>query len=166
MNPLNFLKLGRKQNLRDSQGALESILYDETTFYHRFTKDLATAKSEVIIESPFITVPRLRVLKPFFEKLINRRVKVFIITKDPSELDENMSIQAESGIQFFEELGVQVVLCKGHHRKLAIIDRNVLWEGSLNILSQSCSREFMRRINSKQLAEETFKFLKLEKCVS
>jgi phosphatidylserine/phosphatidylglycerophosphate/cardiolipin synthase-like enzyme len=146
--------------------ALNSKLLTQDHFYGCFLRDLKNSKKEVIIESPFITVPRLRVLKPFFEKLINRRVKVFIITKDPSELDENMSIQAESGIQFFEELGVQVVLCKGHHRKLAIIDRNVLWEGSLNILSQSCSREFMRRINSKQLTEETFKFLKLEKCVS
>ncbi len=61
-------------------------------------------------------------------------------------------------------MGVQVLLCSGnHHRKLAIIDRKILWEGSLNILSQVRSREIMRRIEGKELAIQMFKFLRLEK---
>ncbi len=143
-----------------------SILYDESTFYNRFREDLLEAKQEVIIESPFITSRRLEMLKPVFEKLIARGVEVFIMTRDPNEHDESLSKQAEAGIHYFEVLGVQVLLCDGgHHRKLAIIDRKVLWEGSLNILSQSHSREFMRRIDSKSLTEELFKFLKLNRHV-
>lgn len=86
-------------------------------------------------------------LKPVFEKLMQRKIQVFIITKDPKEQDNTMEAQSEAGISYFEALGPQVLLVKGgHHRKLAIIDRKVLWEGSMNILSQSYSREFMRRI--------------------
>jgi hypothetical protein len=48
-----------------------------------------------------------------------------------------------------------------HHRKLAILDREILWEGSLNILSQSRSREIMRRIKEKKYAQEMFNFLNL-----
>jgi len=33
-----------------------SRLYDEKTFYQQFLKDIANAKTEVIIESPFITI--------------------------------------------------------------------------------------------------------------
>ncbi len=44
---------------------------------------------------------------------------------------------------------------------LTRLDRNVLWEGSLNILSQTYSREIMRRIESEQLTLEMFNFLKL-----
>jgi len=63
-------------------------------------------------------------------------------------------------------LGVQVLLCVGnHHRKLAILDRKILWEGSLNILSQTHSREIMRRIDSSKLTGEMFKFLKLERWI-
>lgn len=141
-----------------------SILYDESTFYNRLKQDLLEAKQEIIIESPFITARRLEMLKPVFEKLIARGVEVFIMTRDPHEHDESMAKQAEAGIHYFEVLGVQVLLCGGgHHRKLAIIDRKVLWEGSLNILSQSHSREFMRRIESKNLTEELFKFLKFDR---
>lgn len=140
-----------------------SILYDEATFYNRFKQDLREAKQEVIIESPFITLKRLEMLKPLFESLVIRNVQVFIMTRLPQEHDDFMSEQAEEGIRYFEELGVQVLLCTGgHHRKLAMIDRKVLWEGSLNILSQNQSREFMRRIESSSLTEELFNFLNFD----
>jgi len=59
-------------------------------------------------------------------------------------------------------MGVQTFLCSGnHHRKLAIIDRKILWEGSLNILSQNNSREIMRRIEGEAFATELFEFLNL-----
>lgn len=140
---------------------IDSILYDESTFYNQFTQDLLKARKEVIIESPYITVHRLRILKPTFEKLLSKGIKIYVLTRHPQDHDELMAEQAETGIQYFEAIGIQVLLCDGyHHRKLAMIDRKVLWEGSLNILSQSHSREFMRRIESKKLTEEMFHFLK------
>lgn len=141
-----------------------SILHDEKTFYNRFTHDLLEAKQEVIIESPFLTMKRLNMLKPTFERLIARGVEIFIMTRDPKEHDEFMAEQAEAGIKYFEVLGIQTLLCDGgHHRKLAMIDRKVLWEGSLNILSQSHSREFMRRIESEILTQELFDFLEFDR---
>ena len=124
---------------------------------------LVEAKEEVIIESPYITNNRLIKLRPVFELLVNKGVKVYIITKDPSEHDKSMCEQSREGISYFEILGPQVLLISGgHHRKLAMIDRKILWEGSLNILSQSRSREFMMRIESKELTKEMFQFLKFD----
>lgn len=138
-----------------------SILHDETTFYKQFTHDLLKARQEVIIESPFIACKRLEALKPVFEKLIQRGISVIVMTRHPHDQGQDLEIQAETGIRYFEELGVQVLLCdNNHHRKLAMIDREILWEGSLNILSQSHSREFMRRIESNKLTQEMFEFLK------
>ena len=118
------------------------------------------AKEEVIIESAYITVPRVRKLKSVFDKLARQGVRIYIITRYPHEHDQVMAEQSEAGIRYFEGLGAQVLLCEGHHRKLAMIDRKLLWEGSLNILSQTHSREFMRRVESRKLTEELFKFLK------
>ncbi len=146
---------------------LTSILHDETTFYQAFLKDLQAAKREVIIESPYITSYRMRMLYPIFAKLLHRGIKVFIITRPPQEHDsEKMRAQAEIEIRRFEQIGIQALLCVGsHHRKLAMIDRNILWEGSLNILSQSYSREYMRRIASHQITQDTFIFLKFDKII-
>ncbi len=149
-----------KKFLNPSQDTATSILYDETTFYNRFSQDLLEAKEEVIIESPFMTISRLNMFKSIFEKLIKRNVEIFIITRYPKEHDQYMSEQAEAVIHYFEALGTQVLLCEGHHRKLGIIDRKVVWKGSLNILSQTHSREFMEREENKEKAGTLFKFLK------
>ncbi len=141
-----------------------SSLHDEKTFYQRFTKDLLNCKSEIIIECPFITSERTESLMPIFQKLLDKRVKVYVITRDPKEHYEDMAVQSEIEISKFEVMGVHVLLCIGnHHRKLAILDREILWEGSLNILSQTHSREIMRRIEDKALTTEMFNFLNLGK---
>jgi phosphatidylserine/phosphatidylglycerophosphate/cardiolipin synthase-like enzyme len=156
-----------KRLLAKNQQAPElfsSTLYNEITFYKRFIADLYQAEEEVIIESPFISTKRLTKLVPVFEMLIKRNIQVCIITRDPLENDSGMAENAEKGIRYFEKLGVQVLIIKGgHHRKLAMIDREILWEGSLNILSQSNSREFMRRLESKELTDDLFKFLQFDR---
>lgn len=144
------------------QDLYSSRLYDETTFYAQFRHDLLRSTREVVIESPFIARERAKTLYSLFERLVNRGVRVYVVTRDPREHSETMEEQSEAEIRRFEALGVQVLLCTGnHHRKLAILDRQVLWEGSLNILSQNKSREIMRRIDSKEIATEMFNFLKL-----
>ena len=143
-----------------------STLFDEKSFYDAFINDLEGCRSEVIIESPYITSKRAEMLIPVFRGLLLKNVKIYIMTRDPKEHNENMEYQSEDAIRTFEVMGVQVLLCIGnHHRKLAILDRQILWEGSLNILSQTYSREIMRRIDSEKLAMEMFEYLKLERII-
>lgn len=147
-------------------GILKSKLFNEDTFYNNFSSDLRKSRKEVIIESPFITSTRMCSLIPLFRKLVARKVKCYVITRDPMDHDINMKLQAEKEIRMLQTLGIQVILTRDYsHRKLAIIDRKILWEGSLNILSQNCSQEFMRRIESEKQAQETFKFVKYGKVI-
>lgn len=148
-----------------SPDLINSQLYDDITFYSEFKKDLRHCKKEVIIESPYISGQRMCILSHLFENLVNRKVKVYIITRDPNEHDINMKQQAEEAILRFERMGVQVIISEYSHRKLAILDRKVLWEGSLNILSQTYSQEIMRRIESETKARECFKFINLGKYI-
>ena len=123
-------------------------------------------KREVIIESPYITSQRMYRLSSVLQSLVTRKVKVYILTRDPDDHDISLKQQAECEIRRFETMGIQVLVSSEHsHRKLAIIDRKVLWEGSLNILSQTYSREIMRRIESETHAKECFKFIHLGKYI-
>lgn len=155
----NFFK-----SSQSSAELLSSKLFDENTFYEAFIKDLKKCREEAVIESPYITCNRMELIEPVCEKLVKRGVKVYIITRSPGEHSENLARQAELEISILEEMGVQVLLCAGnHHRKLAILDKKILWEGSLNILSQAHSREIMRRIEGEKTAKDMFNFLKLSK---
>lgn len=139
-------------------------LYDQDTFYRAFTKDLLQAQSKAVIESPFITTNRLNHLLPYIEKLSKRGVQIIVNTK-PFEEHENSVMQkmAYEGVAILQQLSVEVLMTVGHHRKLAIIDEKIVWEGSLNILSQSDSCEIMRRIDSEQLARQMIKFIGLDR---
>ena len=137
-----------------------TALHDEKTFYKAFLRDLDQATEEIIIESPFITSYRMRMLWPSLRRAYSKGIKVYIITRDPNDHSDGYEVQSESEIEALEALGIQVLLCTGnHHRKLAIIDRKTLWEGSLNILSQTRSREIMRRLDGGGFAEDMFNFL-------
>lgn len=141
-----------------------SLLFDEKSFYPRFVRDLYFCQREVIIESPFISSERMKRIHPVFRELVDKGIKVFVFTRDVKYHVPRFAIQSEKAIRQFEALGVQVFVCQNnHHRKLAILDRKILWEGSLNILSQIRSREIMRRIDSRKSAVEMFDFLKLSR---
>lgn len=140
-----------------------SKLYNEKLFYSAFADDLQACREEAIIESPFITSNRIAGLLPIIEKMRSRQVSITVNTRDPAEHNAILQAQAEDAIRFMQNLGVNVLYTGGHHRKLAILDRRVLWEGSLNILSQNESCEIMRRIDSPALARQMISFTKLKR---
>lgn len=145
----------------------KSQLYNEKDFYKNFLKDLTIVKHELILESPYITSSRMDLLTPIFQALLDKGRKIHIVTRDPVEHeDEYLRHQSTNEILKCVELDINMVLLKGyHHRKLAIIDRQILWEGSLNILSHSSSKEIMRRIEGESFAIQMFEFLQLGKLI-
>jgi phosphatidylserine/phosphatidylglycerophosphate/cardiolipin synthase-like enzyme len=142
-----------------STDLLESALHTEATFYCSFMRDLEHAKHEVIIESPFIACKRTESLLPVFKKLTRRGVSIRINTRNPRHHERELQIQAWQSIKWLRSVGVKIRFYDDmRHRKLAVIDRTILWEGSLNIMSQSYSKEIMRRTNSATLANQMIRF--------
>jgi hypothetical protein len=162
MGRLKMFSLFKRPTLRTD--LVDSKLFNDKTFYATFQKDLQNCQHEVIIESPFMTLRRLDTLIPALQRLKARRVKIVVNTRDPLNCDDkHMREDASRAISALQHMGVQVLFTGKHHRKLAILDRNVLWEGSLNILSQSDSCEIMRRIESTPLAWQMIKFIDIDK---
>jgi hypothetical protein len=139
----------------------DTEFYDQNTFYGAFMKDITRSKKRVIIESPFITMKRINQIAPTLSKLADRGVLVVVNTKPIDEHDALLYGMARHGIATLQDIGVNVIVTAGYRRKLAIIDEDIVWEGSLNILSQNDSREVMRRIHSKQLTGQMLDFLDL-----
>ena len=141
-----------------------SELFDEKGFYPVFTKDLKRCKRELVIESPFITNRRLATILPELEKLSGKRISILINTRDPIEIeDEYQRNEAYRAVSRLQHIGIRVLYTKGLHRKTAIIDESILYEGSLNILSQNNSTEIMRRIKSKVLVSQLVHFIGIDR---
>lgn len=56
---------------QNDAGLSNSILLNQDGFYDAFIKDIARARQEVIIESPFISFKRLSCLLPTFNHLVD-----------------------------------------------------------------------------------------------
>ena len=56
---------------------------------------------------------------------------------------------------------MKVLYTVKHHRKLAIIDAGIAWNGGLNILSQHGSCEIMWRVASEDIADQLLGFIGL-----
>ncbi len=138
---------------------LASQLFHERTFDQSFCRDLRKAKRTVVIESPYLTERRAHYFAPLFKKLSKRRVKIRINTRHPKYHSQEMRMQAEIAAKILLANGVKIYTYDDwRHRKLAIVDNEILWEGSMNILSHGRSREIMRRSTSSHLCREMIRF--------
>ncbi len=148
----------------DVSGLLSSKLYDERSFYDAFAKDVGHAKRSVAIESPYLTERRALQFCQLFKRMSEQGVKIRVNTRNPRHHDKTLEIQAWKAVAILRENNVKVSTYNDmRHRKLAIIDDEILWEGSLNILSQNSSRELMRRTASEDLCKQVLRFTSIAK---
>jgi len=149
---LNSLK-NRPENL--------GLGYDELDFWPAFHNDLAKIKDELIIFSPFLTSERFGKLHLIFTELIAKGIKIYIITLPPNEQPHIMQ-GAKNVILKLKEMGATVKFRHSMHEKIALIDREIKWIGSLNILSHNTRKEYMERFKGENLAKEIFTKFDLE----
>ncbi len=157
-------KRGESINSAKSPERQKNDLFNEKTFYRSFIDDMLSAKKEVIIYSPFVSKFRTDFFKRTIEKLRHRNIEIFIFTRPTNEYDSLFQPQIECALKRYEDQGVNIFYLEGSiHEKLAIIDRTILWEGSLNILSQRASKEMMRRTEDENAALQVMFYLGLNK---
>lgn len=127
------------------------VLIKDEAFYDVFQRDVSKAKKELIILSPFITDYRAEKLAPLFSNFLLKGGKIYILTRPPELQTDNMREMSSRWIQKFEKMGIYVLplpRITKMHEKVAIIDRKILYHGSLNILSFRDSGEDMIRFTS------------------
>ncbi len=149
------------RNITGSQKLLTSHLYDEKAFYRTFLQDLRNARRNIVIESPYLTERRVNYFIPLLGQLRKRKVSIRVNTRHPKLHSPLMQSQAEKALRILVGNQIKVYTYSDQrHWKLAAIDKTILWEGSLNILSHSRSKEVMRRTNSPYLCRQMLRFIK------
>lgn len=153
--------------------AVENV-HTELTFWRAFFADLSDARCRVLLHSGFLSPHRIRLLEPVFRRLIKAKVTICVFVQEPRCMSKKAKMRTESDIaeiQYFmsciemlTSLGVHVTTRPKEHEKLAIIDDQILWEGSLNPLSHLDTKERMRRFSNRTEAMEAIKLHKMDKC--
>lgn len=141
-----------------------TTIYNEHTFYPAFIKDIRKAEKDVIIYSPFISKYRADFFRKTFVRLRIKNIKLTIFTRPIGEHEEYVQEEARAATQIYESLGAKVVFLDGSiHEKIAVIDKKILWTGSMNILSQRSSRELMTRVENEDFTAQVISCLDLDR---
>ena len=109
-------------------------VFNTKTFEPIFEKDIEKAKKYIVIFSAFLTEKRVAHWGDLLRKKINEGVKVRVVTKGPAN-QSSFKDSATKGIKHLLKLKVVVDLRKDIHQKMIFIDDDILWFGSLNVLS-------------------------------
>jgi ribosomal protein L37AE/L43A/uncharacterized coiled-coil DUF342 family protein len=136
-----------------------TVIFDEGTFYPAFSHDLLNAKESIVIFSPFVTMNGtgrwMDILGPKTSEIVNVRLVARPCGDQGGVLENGLE-------ELFEEIvraGIVVDFRARMHEKFAIIDRTILWHGSLNIFSHRNTSESMFRIDSASLCEQIMQFV-------
>lgn len=150
-----YKQIGYKiSSLRETQKQNANAIFDSETYLDVYEKDLQVANDDIIISSP--TLGKEKVLRMI--KLLKERqesgVKITVVTWHP---DSYIYGKDEHRIELMRRLwesGFNIELKEDHCEHYAIIDNEIVWYGSMNLLSKDDVEDNIMRINSKEIALE------------
>lgn len=131
-----------------------NAIFDNHNFMTVFSKDMSSAKSDIVIVSPYMTRKRLSQMLNILSSGINNGAKLTIITRPEADYKEKDRSAFFDMVNSIRLTGAKLIFKSNIHQKFAIIDQRIVWYGSINLLSFGRSEESMMRLDSINIANE------------
>ncbi|MBA1336076.1 MAG: putative helicase [Firmicutes bacterium] len=141
---------------RDDSRPFESIntIFDNSNFLTVFSNDISSAKSDIVIVSPYVTKKRLSQMLSILVTGIDNGAKLTVITRPETDYKERDRLTFEEMISSIKNTGASIIFKSNIHQKFAVIDQRIVWYGSINLLSFGNSVESIMRLDSLNIANE------------
>ena len=131
-----------------------NTIFDIDSYEKVYAKDLLEANKEIIISSPGLNRSKVDA----FVKLIKHRqedgVKLTVITLNPEGYPEEKIKDTKRLVEILKNCGIRIKLQEHMHEHFAIIDDEIVWYGSMNLLSRAKVDDNLMRVKSKTVAQE------------
>jgi phosphatidylserine/phosphatidylglycerophosphate/cardiolipin synthase-like enzyme len=136
------------------------IIFDNSSFFPVYHKDMMSATREMVIVSPFVTRRRALQTLPNIKTVSEKKVSVVVITRPASAYKDKDRPALEESLALLQEAGVRILFKANIHQKFAVIDQKIVWYGSINLLSYGSAQESIMRLDSPKIAQELMKELR------
>ncbi len=149
-----YASIGYQAKGESIPGAPADIIFDNRSFFSVYTNDIETASKQILIVSPFITEKRVSQMMPYFELLLKKQITITILTRPAENFKIEKIEMLRSIFRNLMDAGIRVIFKSHIHQKFAVIDRKIVWYGSINLLSFGVSQESIMRLVSGGIAYE------------
>ncbi|MGH7194834.1 MAG: helix-turn-helix domain-containing protein [Candidatus Saccharimonadales bacterium] len=131
-------------------------VFDHNTFQPALIRDMQRAQGRIIIHDPYVTPGGVERLAAALKSCIQRGVRVCVFIEQPRGWDMRTDVSTapeaqarfgtlEVAIKALQNYGVHCNLREGIHEKMVVVDEQIFWEGTLNVLSHYHTSERMNR---------------------
>ena len=131
-----------------------NAIFDSESYYEVYRKDLLQADKNIIISSPVISGSKVYELISLLRDKQLAGVEITIVTWEPDSYGFG---DATFWMQLHEEIrqaGFYIKTVEESCEHFAIMDQEIVWYGSMNLLAKSNADDSMMRVQSKKIAME------------
>jgi superfamily II DNA or RNA helicase len=141
--------------------AVESanFIFNNNSFLPVYNNDIVNAQREIFIISPFVTRRRIEHMLQYLKSAMDNDVKVIIMTRPYEDFNERGGLFLRNNLDILKNEGVNLLFKSNIHQKFAVIDRQIVWYGSINLLSFGSAEESIMRLKSSNIAYELLKII-------
>lgn len=127
-----------------------------------FERDMTEAGREIVISSPGISAKGVRrILKNLGERH-DAGVKITLLTLPAEGYPKEHIEKTKELLAELRALGATVMEKPGMHEHFAVIDREIVWYGSVNLLSNAKEEDNLMRVKSREIGQELLEISFLE----
>lgn len=129
-------------------------IYDVDNYYDVYRQDLLDANEEIIISSPIISGNKVDELIKLLQEKQESGISVKVVTWKPDMYGFGDS---EYWMELHERLrnnGFEMNLVEDYCQHYCVVDRQVVWYGSLNFLGKEDAEDNLMRVISREIATE------------
>ena len=131
-----------------SAESLQGIIFNGHTYQKLFLNDLSQAKHSVIISATRLWLSKHSPILDMLKELSARGVEVFVLVKNNTEKEERL-----------KETGIRTKVIDSLSMDAVIIDKSLIWYGSVNYLGYNTDENNAIRISDSKVADQILEVL-------
>lgn len=131
-----------------------NAIYDIENYAETYWKDLEEANSAVVVSSPRLNNQKVDRIIKILGKRRELGVKVTIVTWHPDAYKYGKDDVRMELMERLRKAGFEIRLVEESCEHYAVIDNEIVWYGSVNLLSKEDAEDNLMRVCSKDIAAE------------
>ncbi len=147
----SYAQIGYKTLSSKNEPDKISMIYDNDTFVPAIKADLAEAKKEILIVSPYIRKKQINIVLEWLKEPLQAKLPITIITRLIESYKEQE--QVRKSIEFLQTK-LTVIQKPDTYQKFIIIDNRLVWYGNINLFDFGSSDDTVMRLESRELVAE------------
>ena len=138
----------------DGEKQKANAIYDIGNYAETYWKDLEEANSAVVVSSPRLNNQKVDRIINMLGKRRELGVKVTIVTWHPDAYKYGKDDVRMELMERLRKAGFEIRLVEESCEHYAVIDNEIVWYGSVNLLSKEDTEDNLMRVCSKDIAAE------------